>query len=130
MVKCSNGKENCRSFKIVGSGISFVGGRYVAETQSVAAKRAGSRLFQKIENDPSFKEFKSRKSIKFIIRETTQGSLKKTTAYEVFRETLPKPIVTTIKGVEIIYKYNYTVTKLKLPDIKGFDMQKAIDLIK
>lgn len=112
MVTCSNGQEDCKSFKILGSGIGFKGGRYVAQSKSVAAKRAGSKIFQKIDKDPKFKEFKNKKSVKFILGESTKGSDKKTTAYEVTRKNLAKPIVTVRNGVEVEYKYTYDVKTL------------------
>lgn len=112
MVKCSNGDENCKSFKILGSGIGFSGGRYVAATKSVAAKRAGSKLFQKLENDEKFKSFKSKSSIKFVLGETTKGGSKKTTAFEVTRKMLDKPKVVERNGVRVEYKYTYDVKPL------------------
>ena len=88
MVKCSNGDPDCRSFKIRGSGIGFEGGSYKAKTISAAAKRAGSKLFQKKE----YSKFPNKTSIKFILGETTRGSAKKTFAFEVTRIKLDKPI--------------------------------------
>ena len=112
MVKCSNGDENCKSFKILGSGIGFSGGRYVAATKSVAAKRAGSKLFQKLENDASFKQFKNKTSIKFVLGETTKGGSKKTSAFEVTRKELDKPKVVERNGVKVEYKYTFDVKPL------------------
>lgn len=109
MVKCSNSNEECKSFKILGSGIGFEGGRYVAPSVSVAAKRAGTKLFQKAMKSA---EFANKKTIKFIVGETTSGSKKKTYAYEVKRMTLEKPKVIVRNGVTIEYKYKYEVKRL------------------
>lgn len=113
MVKCSNGTDDCRSFKIVGAGIPFSGGRYVAKTAGTAAKRAGSKLYSKVNNDSNFAKFQNKNSIKFILQETTKGAGKKTKAFEVFRTKLNKPVVVKIKGQEIVYKYKYDVRQLK-----------------
>ena len=123
MVKCSNGQAACRSFKILGSGIGFEGGRYVASTKSVAAKRAGSKLFQKMDKDG---KFKNKNSIKFILGETTKGSDKQTTAYEVVRKKLNKPIVTVRNGVEVEYKYTYEVNKLLNTDSEVEKMMQQL----
>lgn len=113
MVKCSNGTEECRSFKVVGAGIPSTGGRYIAKTFGVAAKRAGSKLYSKINNNAEFAKFQNKNSIKFILQETTKGAGKKTKAFEVFRTKLDKPVVVKIKGQEILYKYKYNVKQLK-----------------
>lgn len=115
MVKCSNGKDDCRSFKVVGAGIPFTGGRYVAKSAGIAAKRAGSKLYSKVNNDTAFAKYKHKDSIKFILQETTKGGGKKTKAYEVFRTELDKPVVVKIKDTEIVYKYKYEVKQLKTP---------------
>jgi hypothetical protein len=126
MVNCSNGKGNCRSFKVVGSGIGFKGGRYVAENRNIAANRAGSQLFQKIHTNTNFKRFASKTSIKFILMETSQGvvSPKKSTAYEVVKEKLKTPRE-FIKGDKtIVVNFKYTVQKLTNqddPEIKKFN---------
>lgn len=109
MVKCSSSNEECKSFKILGSGIAFEGGRYVAPSVSTAAKRAGTKLFQKAMKSA---EYSNKRSIKFILGETTSGSKKKTYAYEVKRMTLDKPKVIVRDGVTIEYKYKYDVKRL------------------
>lgn len=113
MVKCSNGTEDCRSFKVVGAGIPSTGGRYIAKTFGIAAKRAGSKLYNKVNNDAGFAKFQNKNSIKFILQETTKGAGKKTKAFEVFRIKLDKPVVVKIKEQEIVYKYKYDVKQLK-----------------
>lgn len=115
MVKCNNGDE-CRSFKISGAGIPFTGGRYVGKTFSIASKRAASMLYRKVNNDPSFAKYKSKPSIKFILKETTKGSAKKTKAYIVNRVELDKPIVISRNGVEVSYKFKYVVNELKVDE--------------
>ena len=112
MVKCSNGNPNCRSFKVIGSGIGYKGGRYVAENRNIAANRAGSKLFQKIMKDSEFSKYKNKTSIKFILTETTKGSPKKNVAYEVKQVKLDKPLEFKRGDVTIVVKYKYMVHKL------------------
>lgn len=114
MATCSNGNTDCRSFKISGSGIGFKGGRYVAETRAVAAKRAGSKLFQKIKSDPAYKRFENMNAIKFILSETTAGSKKKTVAYKVTKERLPQPI--QFKRGNTVVKVYFKFNVQKLPN--------------
>ena len=113
MVKCSNVTEDCRSFKVVGAVIPSTGGRYIAKTLGIAAKRAGSKLYNKVNNDAGFAKFQNKNSIKLILQETTKGAGKKTKAFEVFRIKLDKPIVVKIKEQEIVYKYKYDVKQFK-----------------
>ena len=112
-VKCSNGDDSCMSFTILGSGIKYIGGYYKAKSFSVAASRAGKKLFQKIDKDPEFKKFKNKTSIKFVLGEKTKGSDKKTKAYVITREELEKPKIVKIAGKEIKYKYKYNTKLLK-----------------
>lgn len=112
MVKCSNGNTDCRSFKIAGSGIGFKGGRYVAPSRTVAARRAGSKIFQKINNDSNYTKFNKKMSVKFILVETSRGMPKKTVAYEVTKEKLTKPTEFKKGGQTIIVKFKYIVTRL------------------
>lgn len=112
---CQGSEESgpqLRSFKILGSGIGFKGGRYVAYSKSVAAKRAGSVLFRKIRNDSMYSNFARKESVKFILGETTNGSKKKSTAYEVTQTELNRPKIVTRGGVELEYKYKYYVASL------------------
>ena len=113
MVLCSNGETDCKSFKIRGSGIEFKGGTYKAKTFSVAANRAGSKLFQKIDKDKEFMKYSKKTAIKFLLGETTKGSDKKTKAYVVTRTKIPNPKVVMISGKEVIYKYKYHTEQLK-----------------
>ena len=113
MVVCSNGDTDCKSFKVLGSGIGFKGGSYKAKTFSVAANRAGSKLFQKIDKDEEFMKFSKKDTIKFILGETTRGSEKKTKAYVVKRIKIQNPKVVMIAGKEVTYKYKYNTEQLK-----------------
>lgn len=112
MVKCGNGNTDCRSFKIAGSGIGFKGGRYVAPNRNIAARRAGSKLFQKIHNDDNFSNFSKKISVKFILIETTQKMSKKTVAYEVTKEKLDNYREFKRGEKAIVVKYKYKVTRL------------------
>jgi hypothetical protein len=113
------------SFRILGSGIGFKGGRYVAFSKSVAANRAGSMLFRKIRNDAMYSNFAKKQSIKFILGESTSGSKHKSTAYEVTQTELSTPKKVTRGGVELVYKYKYTVSKLATGERKE-DMTKYL----
>lgn len=114
MVKCSNGDPDCKSFKVLGSGIGFEGGSYKAKTVGAAAKRAGSKLFQKKE----YKKFPNKTTIKFILGETTRGSAKKTFAYEVTRITLDKPITVARADLDYQVKYKFVCKALSVTDDK------------
>ena len=111
MVRCSKkNSEDCKTFKILGSGIGFEGGRYVAKTFANAAKRAGSKLFARAKAST---EYKNKSTIKFIMGETTRGAAKSTKAYEVKRIALDTPKRVMIGGVQVVYKYRFEVRKLK-----------------
>ena len=130
-VKCSNGDEGCMSFTILGSGIKFIGGYYKAKSFSVAAGRAGKKLFQKIDKDPDFRRFKNKTSIKFVLGEKTKGSDKKTKAYITTREELDKPKVVKIAGKEIKYKYKYSKKMLKIENSSTtLSTEEINDLVK
>ena len=129
-VKCSNGDEGCMSFTILGSGIKFIGGYYKAKSFSVAATRAGKKLFQKIDKNPEFKRFKNKTSIKFVLGEKTRGSEKKTKAFITTREELDKPKIVKIAGKEIEYKYKYSTKTLKIPTSSTITEKEIEDLVK
>jgi hypothetical protein len=112
MVSCSNGNTECKSFKIIGSGIGFKGGRYVAQNRNIAAQRAGSKLFQKVRKNPEFKMYSKKTSIKFILSETTRGSPAKNVAYEVVQKKLDKPIEFKRGETTVLVHYKYVVHKL------------------
>jgi hypothetical protein len=123
MVKCSNGDEDCRSFTVLGSGISFEGGYYKAKTPSIAAQRAGSKLFQK----PEYKSFPNKNTIKFILGEKTRGSEKKTWAWEVKRTKLSKPKEIKRGDVTITIKYEFKVYKLENTDKEISNLREVIE---
>lgn len=91
-----------RSFTVASSSIGSVGGRYKSKNPSAAAKKAATKLFAK----------KNVAKIQFSLRESTRGSDKKVYEYTAIRETLTKPLVRTINGVEIVNKY-----KIVLKDV-------------
>lgn len=109
MPSCINGKQNCRSFKISESEIGYSGGRYVASDKNTAAKRAGSKLFQKVMNDSKFSSFKNKSSLTFVLTETTQGSDHKSSSYKVVQHKLDEPIELKKGDTTIMVHYKYTV---------------------
>lgn len=117
-MKCTE-TNTCKNFTIVGSGIEFTGGKYRGKTRKIAANKAGSALFSRISNPDRFKngtiyeKYTNKKSIKFILRETTAGSNDKTTAFEVTRTKLENPKIIVINGTEITYNYVYETKQLK-----------------
>ncbi len=117
-MKCAE-TNTCKNFTIVGSGIQFSGGKYRGNNQQTAANKAGSALFARVSNPRKFKngsifeKYTDKKTIKFILRETTAGSGNKTTAYEVKRTKLTTPKVIEIKGIKITYNFSYETKQLK-----------------
>lgn len=81
------------------------GGRYKSSTPMSAAKKAASKLFKKMDESRG----SSYKTIHFAIRETTSGSAHKVFKYVAKRVELAKPVVLTIKGKEIVYKYKIDI---------------------
>lgn len=131
MPKCSNGKTDCRSFKISGSGVGYTGGRYVAANRLIAAQRAGSRLFKIAAADPKFEK---KMTIKFILFESTRGSTHQNVAYEATKVALKNPKVVVKNNETITYRFVYKVTRLQKPetdqtfaDIDAQDMMKVYD---
>lgn len=109
-----------RYFTVVGSDIGFEGGRYGTDKSKQpksAAKRAASAIFRMIENKQNksewrkFEKFASHKAIKFIIRETTQGSSKDTFYFEAQSVPLKTPKVINRNGEEITYTRQIVVKK-------------------
>jgi hypothetical protein len=103
-----------RTFTIEGSDLEFSGGKYrITEkgTPSGAAKKAAKSLFRMVENKDSKPEWKkyekyaAHSTIKFLLRETTQGSAKKTKYYEAKVQHIKKADqkAVVINGVEIIH---------------------------
>jgi len=102
-------KGDSRSFTTAGSGIGYEGGRYISNSPTDAASKAGRKLWERVEKDKKYSAFKSRTSIKLILRETTAGSNKKSYYYNVSREAKKTPTVFKRGNVEIVSKWNYVV---------------------
>lgn len=111
-----------RTFTIQGSGIKYFGGRYKTDDVQKAAKRAASQLFRKLKKT-EYKMYKSKLNIKFILRETTKGSKKKTFYYIAERIPLSKPVSVQITNVSstsvqtITYNYKIIVKKCSEIDV-------------
>jgi hypothetical protein len=117
-VKCNKGdvEKQCRSFKIVGSGIGYVSpptSYYKGKEPMNAANKFGSMLFRLINDKKSaYYKFNKQNTIKMIMRETTRGSSKATYYYKVERHELPKPIERTLpNGTKIVNKYKIKTHK-------------------
>jgi hypothetical protein len=120
-----------RFFTIAGAGTNVKPntGRYTATGPSQAGKKAGARLYRDLsEADIKKRTASGKKGIKFILRETTQGSKKGTFYYVVTRKTLSNPTRVKIGDKVIEYKYEYTIAKSDADsvakDIKGGDYGK------
>ena len=108
-----------RTFTIIGSGLKDKdGGRYVSKDgeTATAAKKAGAQLYRSLTAAQiSTREKNGHGKIKFILKETTRGSRKKTYSYAVKRITLktPKTVqIRTSSGTStIVYKYQYKIEK-------------------
>jgi hypothetical protein len=100
--------ETKNTFTIMGSGIGFSGGNYKNFEPSDAAKKAGRALFKQLE-DPKFRKYKNKTSIRFILRKRDRKSAGKTYAYEVSRTKLKKPIVVKRGNAEYTVKYDYHI---------------------
>lgn len=104
-----------RTFTIQGSDLGFEGGKYTGVSPFNAARKAAKQLFHKVENkakNPKWSKYahlKTHKVIKFILRETTQGSGKNTFFYEGSVEHLAVPKVITRNGVEITITKKVTI---------------------
>ena len=103
---------SARTFTIAGSDIGWAGGKYKPQKNGMpgpAAKKAAKELFKMIENKANkpewhkYETYKSHKTIKFILRETTLGSNKKSYYYEAKVQHLKTPMKRVIDGVEILY---------------------------
>ena len=109
-----------RSFVIEGSDIGFMGGIYhpnKSGSPGSAAKKAAKTLFRMLENKDNkdewkkFNQFKDNKTIKFLLRESTSDSKKKSYYYEGkiqhIKKEDQKPVM--INGMEIIHKKKIVV---------------------
>jgi hypothetical protein len=99
-----------RTFSIEGSSIGFRGGRYVGLTPVQAAKKAGKALFTRIDNNAHFRRYKKAKVVKFMLRETTKGSVHDEYFYQVKRVEKKEPVVAKINGVDVVYKHDYVTS--------------------
>lgn len=94
-------QDKKRSFTIQGSDITFQGGNYKGDSPSIAARKAAKRLFSLIKDSKSpYHTYSHYTTIKFILREKTQGSNKKTYFYEAN--------IHELKGNEIKYVKVYS----------------------
>lgn len=91
-----------RSFVLVTASGKTIG-RYVSKTPASAARKAGNRLLKK----------KKQISVHVHIKETTQGSLKKSFKYLVRRVRLVKQKQVQLKGKKVVYKFKTTVKATK-----------------
>ena len=108
-----SGADKKRSFTIQGSDITFKGGDYKGDTPKGAAKKAAKRLFSLIKDEKSpFHRYARLSTIKFILREKTRGSEKKTYFYEAN--------IHELKGDEIKY------IKVKSPESEEADEEGYI----
>jgi hypothetical protein len=87
-----------RTFTIQASEIGFVGGEYKSDSPSKAAKKAAKRIFQLVSKVDEYKKYASRDSLKFILREKTTGSEKKTYFYETSVKNLKSPKYIKVKA--------------------------------
>lgn len=85
-----------RTFTIQASEIGFSGGHYKSDLPSKASKKAAKRLFELIDTSNTYKSFDGKK-IKFILRETTKGTEKKTFFYEAEKKNLSTPKIIKLK---------------------------------
>ena len=99
--------DNKRSFTVNGSSVNHTGGRYISNSPYGAAKKAASQQFKKLKAGQP-------KKVKFMIKETTQGSDGRSFFYVATRTKLSKPTerIVKFKGVEKVIKNEYT-TKLE-----------------
>jgi hypothetical protein len=87
-----------RNFTIQASEIGFKGGVYKSDLPSKAAKKAAKRLFELVEKNEEYKKYNNLTEIKFILRESTKGSTKKTFFYEAEKKNLSEPKIVKVKA--------------------------------
>lgn len=101
-----------RTFTVAGSDINWSGGIYKPQKNGLpgpAAKKAAKTLFKMVENKDNkpewrkYEAYRDHKTIKFILRETTMGSSKKSYYYEAKVQHLKTPLKRVVDGVEILY---------------------------
>lgn len=109
-------KDTKRSFTIQSSEIGFSGGEYKSDIPSKAAKKAAKRIFKLIATEDGYKQYASRETIKFLLREKTRGSEKKSYYYETSIKDLKQPKIIMVKAPNSANAdkngmVQYTVTK-------------------
>ena len=96
-----------RSFAIEKSEVSIsTESRFISRTPYAAAAKAARRIF---EVAPAKKQ-----EVRFVLRETTQGSTGKAFKYIGIKEKLSKPRVVSIAGNDVVYNHKYTVKSCKV----------------
>ncbi len=109
-------QDKKRSFTIQSSEIGFQGGEYKSDAPGKAAKKAAKRIFKLIATDEEYKKFASKDKIKFLLREKTRDSDKKTYYYETEVKNLKEPKIIMVKAPNSANAdkngmVQYTVTK-------------------
>jgi spore coat protein U-like protein len=94
-----------RTFTVDSSNVEEKGGRYTSKNPLSAAKKAASQLFKKAAKT----KHKTKKQLKFDLRETTNGTDKKIMKYVAKRVKLAQPKVVEIMGSKITYNYKIVV---------------------
>jgi hypothetical protein len=115
-----------RTFTVQGSDIGFAGGLYKTTTGPAhAARKAARILFRMVSYGvlyhqkpkehkqyakySKFAAFAKDKTIKFLLRETTRDSEKKSFYYEAEMSKLRTPIIVNRNGVEVKIEHKYDV---------------------
>lgn len=90
-----------RSFTVQSSSISKEGGTYISTAPLNAAKKAARQLFNKSTSNS--------KTIRFVLREMTRGSAKKTYKYVATKKKLRTPKTVTRGNTNVTLEYEYEV---------------------
>lgn len=96
--------EGKRSFTVDNSDTNVTGGRYLASSPLAAARKAARQLFKDTR----------KKTIRFGMRETSQGSEKKVFFYVANKVALDEPKVIVRGDREIKIKTEYKVAACKI----------------
>lgn len=118
-----------RNFTVENSEIGFEGGIYKAASPMSAGRKAGRMLFSMIkygsmyEADSkkhakyakyaAFAKFAKKQKVKFVLRETTADSAKKTFTYEVTQEKLKEPVIVKRGDIEIKIERKFNIRSCK-----------------
>ena len=114
MVKSASGKVGLRSFTVIDTGkhggckTKFKGGLYKSRNPAAAAKKAFRELCR-------VKRIRGVCTLIIILRETTQGSTKKTFSYKLNRHKLKIPKLIKIGNTEVVYEYESTAKSIEVP---------------